>query len=63
LPTGADRGRHQLIVAARTLEDLVLREEIHRLRGRLDLTHRRGTRAPAARLVGETGRIDASLLG
>src|SRR5262249_39629880 len=57
-----DRGRHQLIVAARTLEDLVLREELHQLRGRLDLSIVEVLAHPPPGWIGETGRIDAALL-
>jgi 3-phenylpropionate/trans-cinnamate dioxygenase ferredoxin reductase subunit len=57
-----DRGRHQLIVAARTLGDLVLRDEIHQLRGRLDLNIVEVLAHPPPGWVGETGRIDAALL-
>jgi len=65
LRTLADRGdrrRHQLIVAARTIQDLVLRDEIYQLRSRLDLDIVEVLAHPPPGWVGETGHVDAALL-
>ncbi|HEY3717870.1 MAG TPA: ferric reductase-like transmembrane domain-containing protein [Jatrophihabitantaceae bacterium] len=57
-----DRGRHQLLVAARTIDDVVLRREIHELRGRLDLDIVEVLADPPPGWRGEVGRIDPALL-
>jgi predicted ferric reductase len=65
LRTLSDRGdkrHHQLIVGARTADDILLRQEVEALRKRLDLEVTEIVESPGPGWGGETGRIDADLL-
>jgi NAD(P)H-flavin reductase len=65
LRTLADRGDprgHRLIVGARTVDDLMLRDEIQRLRERLDLTVVEVLESPPQDWQGEAGMVDDQLL-
>lgn len=65
LRTLADRSdsrHHRLLIGARSLEDLMLRDEIDQLRGQLNLTVTQVIEAPPPGWDGESGRMDAELL-
>ncbi|NEA30289.1 ferredoxin reductase family protein [Streptomyces sp. SID13031] len=65
LRTLADRRdcrRHWLIVAARTVEELMLRPEIEEVRNRLNLKVVEVISKPGPDWIGETGRISGDLL-
>jgi predicted ferric reductase len=65
LRTLADRRdcrRHRLIVAARTVEDLMLRPEIEEVRNRLNLKVVEVISRPGPEWIGESGRISGELL-
>lgn len=57
-----DGRHHELIIGARSLEDLMLRDEIHSLRRHLDLEVTEIVESPQPEWGGETGLIDAKLL-
>jgi predicted ferric reductase len=57
-----DRRRHLLILAARTREELLFRDEIGGLSARLRLTVVEVLSSPPPRWTGETGRVDRALL-
>jgi predicted ferric reductase len=57
-----DHRRHWLIVAARTVEDLMLRSEILELRQRLNLRVVEVLSKPGPEWTGETGRISGRVL-
>ncbi len=57
-----DQRHHHLMIGARTVEELMLRSEIDKLRDALDLAVTEVIEAPPAEWVGETGRIDTELL-
>lgn len=65
LRTLSDRGdprHHYLFVGARTVDDLMLRDEVRRLCLRLHVTVTEVLEDPGPGWRGETGRIDAALL-
>jgi predicted ferric reductase len=65
LRTLADRGDqrpHQLIVGARTMDDLMLRDEIRGLREKLDLIVTEVLESPPPDWPGEAGMVDNHLL-
>jgi len=65
LRTLRDRGdqrRHHLVVGARSLDDLMLREEIAGLTTGLDVRVTEVIESPGENWTGETGRIDGRLL-
>lgn len=57
-----DRRPHRLVVTARTVEDLLFRDELRQLRQRLDLTVVELLRAPPPGWTGATGSVDEELL-
>jgi predicted ferric reductase len=57
-----DRRRHWLIVAARTVEELMLRPEIEEIRKRLNLKVVEVVSKPGPEWIGEAGRISGELL-
>jgi len=57
-----DRRPHRLVVVARTVEDLLFRAELGRLRQRLDLTVVELLRRPPEGWQGATGSVDAGFL-
>jgi predicted ferric reductase len=57
-----DQRPHQLIVGARTVDDLMLREEIEILREHLDLTVIEVLESPPPGWPGEAGMVDGELL-
>lgn len=57
-----DRRHHHLLVGARTVDELMLRQEIDTLRHDLDLVVTEVIEAPPDDWPGETGRIDTELL-
>ncbi|MGW6281698.1 ferredoxin reductase family protein [Kribbella sp. NPDC055071] len=57
-----DRRRHWLIIASRTVEELMLRPEIEEVRQRLNLKVVEVLSKPGPEWIGETGRISGRLL-
>ena len=57
-----DRRHHHLLIGARTVEELMLRSEIDKLKDALDLAVTEVIEAPPSEWVGETGRINTELL-
>ncbi|HEU0089468.1 MAG TPA: ferredoxin reductase family protein [Pseudonocardiaceae bacterium] len=57
-----DRRPHRLVVAARTVDDLLFRDELRQLRQRLDLTVVELLRRPPPGWPGATGSVDQALL-
>lgn len=57
-----DQRPHHLIVGARTVDDLMLRDEIQRLRDELDLTVVEVLESPPPGWPGEAGMVDNELL-
>ena len=57
-----DQRHHHLLVGGRTVEDLMLRSEIDKLRNTLHLAVTEVIEVPPAEWLGETGRIDTELL-
>ena len=65
LRTLADRGdreHHQLLVGARSVDDLILRDDVNELRDKLDMTITEVVQTPPPNWRGESGLIDGSLL-
>ena len=57
-----DRRHHHLMIGARTVEELMLRSEIDKLRAELDLAVTEVIESPPSEWLGETGRINTDLL-
>ena len=58
----ADSAHHELVVAARTVEDLMMRDEITELSQRLDLHVTEVVQSPPPGWTGEFGRVGSDLL-